>query len=56
LRLVTTKATTGSTLLHDIAKAMGTKQADERPIYRRAARLFADLNGWRWDPAFPVHA
>src|SRR5215475_5561699 len=35
-----------------IAKAMETKQADERPIYRRAARLFANLNGWRWDPAF----
>jgi hypothetical protein len=49
---VTTKATTGSTLLHDIAEAIETKQADERPLYRRAARLFAHINGWRWDPGF----
>jgi hypothetical protein len=49
---VITETTTGSTLLRDIATAIQTRHSDERPLYRRAAVLFARLNGWRWDPAF----
>jgi hypothetical protein len=49
---VITEATTGSTLLRDIATAIETQRSDDRPIARRAVELFAHLNGWRWHPSF----
>ena len=53
----TTRATTESTLLRDIASAIETQRSDDRvyhvpPTQRRAVELFARINGWRWDPAF----
>ena len=47
------EATTGSTLLRDIAAAIEAPGSSRTiSLTRFAVGLFAKVNGWRWDPAY----